>query len=133
MKYIVGAYLATISYMGFAQNEGYSNTISGLLSTKSVQTYWDYDSTMLRSEGRVNSKGWNDIGTKQGRWVFYYKNGKKEEVAHFDRGQLNGKVTRYYENGNLQQTGWFKWGIQDSIYSAFFDDGAPAEKGNYHF
>ena len=41
MKYIVGAYLATISYMGFAQNEGYSNTISGLLDTKTVQTYWD--------------------------------------------------------------------------------------------
>ena len=131
MKYILGLCLMGLAGISFGQEDGYSNTITGLLGVEKVRTYWDMDSTILRSEGYVNSKGWNDIGTKQGRWIFYYQNGKKQEIANYDRGQLNGKVSRFYENGKLQQTGWFKWGFQDSTYFSYFKNGAPAEEGNY--
>ncbi|MFT7613510.1 MAG: antitoxin component YwqK of YwqJK toxin-antitoxin module [Parvicellaceae bacterium] len=131
MKYFFGIIFTFSVAFAFAQPKGYSNSIDGLLSANKIITYWDFDSTIVRSVGYVNNKGWNDIGAKQGRWTFYYENGNKEEVANYDRGYLNGRVSRYYENGKVQQDGWFKWDIQDSLYKSFFPDGTPAEKGAF--
>ena len=131
MKQLLIIYIVSFSVFAHGQNEEYSSSINGLLGKEKVLTYWDFDSTQVRSEGYLNNKGWNDIGSKQGRWTFYYKNGNKEEIAIYDRGYLNGKVTRFYENGKIQQDGWFKWDLQDSTYRAFFNDGSKAEEGQY--
>ena len=78
MKQLLLIYIVSFSVFAHGQNEEYSSSINGLLGKEKVLTYWDFDSTQVRSEGYLNNKGWNDIGSKQGRWTFYYKNGNKE-------------------------------------------------------
>ena len=74
MKYILGLCLMGLAGISFGQEDGSSNTITGWVLKVHVL---GHGSTILRSEGYVNSKGWNDIN-KAGRWIFYYQNGKSK-------------------------------------------------------
>ena len=82
MKQLLLICIVSLSSLAHGQNEEYSSSINGLLGKEKVLTYWDFDSTQVRSAGYLNNKGWNDIGSKQGRWTFYYKNGNKEWIIN---------------------------------------------------
>ena len=73
-----------------------------------VVTYWDEKKKKIRSKGKYNYSGFSGIGKEDGKWEYWYENGKLEEVAHYNKGKLHGKVTKYWENGKKMQEGYFK-------------------------
>lgn len=105
---------------------------TGLLELKKEKTYWDRDSTKLRSEGYLQATGFGGVGDKFGKWKYYYENGQMEEIAHYYEGKYNGSVRQFYNNGKLKMEGTFFLGIPDGEFKAFYKNGKLAEEGMYH-
>lgn len=74
-------------------------------------------------------------GKKEGDWVWWYKNGKKQRYTQYKDGKKNGKCVWYYKNGvkkseitfinnqNIKQLSWNKSGqrIANPSFSSFSD------------
>ena len=54
---------------------GQGNHPEGLLKIEKVKTYWDKDSTLVRSIGFYNKSGYGSVGERTGLWRFWTKNG----------------------------------------------------------
>ena len=103
----------------------------GGLERTLVTTFWDRDSTMLRSRGHYNVSGFSGVGQKTGRWTYWYKNGAVEESSIYVNGKYHGKVTQLYPNEKIKHVGYFKFGIQDSVFTSYYENGQVQEKGAF--
>lgn len=103
----------------------------GLLELQEEKTYWDRDSTKLRSEGYLQVTGVRGVGEKFGKWKYYYENGQMEEIANYYKGRYNGSVRQFYDNGKLKMEGSFFMGIPDGKFKAKYENGNLAEEGTY--
>jgi antitoxin component YwqK of YwqJK toxin-antitoxin module len=43
----------------------------------------------------------DELGRKQGKWIYYYQNKDVNYIAHYLDGKLNGEFFAYRTNGNL--------------------------------
>ncbi len=68
----------------------------------SYQIYDYYKSGTLLMEGNSKTK---DGNSRQGEFIFYYKNGNKKSVSNYVKGRPNGKEVRWYENGSQKLIG----------------------------
>lgn len=61
-----------------------------------------YKSGVLKMEGNSKTK---DGFSREGEYVYYYKNGKKKRVENYLKSRLNGSFSEWYENGNPKLKG----------------------------
>ncbi len=97
----------------------------------------------------------DEIGRKQGTWIFYntfgekiseidFVNDKKEgierkfygynkvrEEIEFLNGVKDGQYTRYYFSGQVAQEGFYHEGKKDGKWTRYFEDGSTRQEGNY--
>ena len=107
------------------------NHPEGLLKIEKVKTYWDKDSTIVRSLGFYNKSGYGSVGERTGLWRFWTKKGVIEETVFYWMGFRHGKTQQFYPNGKLLAEGYYYLGIEDSLFKAYYNNGNLAEKGNY--
>ena len=103
----------------------------GLLKAKEEITYWDLDSTTIRSVGYYNNTSFTSVGQRVGEWKFFNKNGNIQEVTRYYMGLKHGRSVFFYENGKLKIQAFYFLGVADSIFKAFYENGQLAEKGDY--
>ncbi|WP_281309582.1 energy transducer TonB [Flavobacterium flavigenum] len=56
-----------------------------------------YKSGVLEMEGNSKTK---DGFSREGEYIYYYKNGKKKRIENYIKSRLNGSFSEWYENGN---------------------------------
>lgn len=108
------------------------------------------------SPGKEKNRNKTDeIGRKQGKWVFYntfgekiseidFVNDQKEGVERrfygYDRvkeeteylaGVKEGQYTRYYFSSQVQLEGSYKDGKKDGKWTRYFEDGSNRQEGSY--
>ena len=60
--------------------------IRKVLKIEKVKTYWDKDSTLVRSLGFYNKSGYGSVGERTGLWRFWTKKGIIEETVFYWMG-----------------------------------------------
>lgn len=130
MQKLLQLYFITLLLLISLNGKG-QTTEDGLLKVKKEITYWDLDSTKIRSVGFYNTTGFSHIGERVGKWSFFDKNGKIEEVTYYWEGFKHGPSTIYYPNSNKEIEAYFYLGVLDSIFKAYYEDGTLAEEGFY--
>lgn len=97
----------------------------------------------------------DEIGRKQGKWMFYNTFGEKiseidfvndtkegierkyygydkvKEETEFLGGVKEGSYTRYYFSGQTAQEGQYKDGKKDGKWTRYFEDGSIRQEGSY--
>ena len=97
----------------------------------------------------------DEIGRKQGKWMFYNTFGEKiseidfvndtkegverkyfgydkvKEETEFLGGVKDGQYTRYFFSGQTAQEGQYKDGKKDGKWTRYFEDGSIRQEGNY--
>ncbi len=98
----------------------------------------------------------DEIGRKQGKWMFYntfgekiseidFVNDKKEgierkfygydrvkEETEFLAGVKDGQYSKYYFSSQIQFEGAYKDGKKDSKWTRYFEDGSIRQEGSYN-
>ncbi len=98
----------------------------------------------------------DEIGRKQGTWIFYntfgekiseidFVNDQKEgierkfygynkvrEESEFLGGVKDGQYTRYYFSGQVAQEGFYHEGKKNGKWTRYFEDGSIRQEGNYN-
>lgn len=59
----------------------------------------------------------------QGMCTWYYENGRKSEVAYYDKGVLNGTMSGWYENGSKRYVMNFKNGTINGLFIRWYENG----------
>ena len=62
-------------------------------------------------------------GKKEGKWISWYKNGKKESEGTFKDGKKDGKWTDWYENGQKKEEETYKDGVKDGLFTDWYENG----------
>ncbi len=113
--------------------KGYKNGIP-----VGVYTYW-YDNGQKRSVGTYTKDHKTDSITKHGKWIHWYKNGRRKEELIYNRGKKDGRWTHWYKNGQKESevaymddipigenTYWYENGYRKS--TAFIINGLPTDE-----
>jgi antitoxin component YwqK of YwqJK toxin-antitoxin module len=75
---------------------------------KMVRTYWDFNSTIMQSEGYYYAdEFYGETTLKHGRWKYWDKNGNLEEEQIFVKGKPHGPATTYHSNGKKKSSRLF--------------------------
>ncbi|MBR2201338.1 MAG: hypothetical protein IJ894_11430, partial [Bacteroidales bacterium] len=90
-----------------------------------IVTYYDKNETVKKSEGDMKD------GHENGRWTYYYRNGKKYKETDFYMGVVNGRVAFYYENGNLMNEGNVVNNRTTGAYKEYYEDATLKAEGFY--
>jgi len=124
-------------------------------TSKKGDAYWivdNYLNGVKQMEG-LSLDPVNDI--YQGKIIWYFQNGNKFQVAHYQDGILNGHLKVYfengklkseteyiegkqdgkwkehYENGNLKETGFFEKGQKNGSWTTYYTNGKINQEGKY--
>jgi len=68
---------------------------------------------------------------RNGRWIYYYENGKVWSEGYFVNGKSEGLRITYFENGNKRYEGSYKNDLRTGIWKFYTEDGKPAEEIDY--
>ena len=75
--------------------------------------------------------GMIENGKKEGKWIRWYKNGRKKDESTYKDGELNGLVTSWYKNGQKKGEGFYKDGEPDGLITSWYKNGR--KKNEYIF
>jgi len=82
----------------------------------------------IQSTGTYSSK---DLTTKNGHFIFYTINGKKDEEGNYVDDEKNGIWTTYYSSGGKKLEGVYANGERDSIWTGWHENGQLELIGSY--
>lgn len=121
-----------------------------LLMKDSLGSYWACDrrayyegkdgfrlfdtSGQLLEEGARLLHICSQLSYREGKWSFYYPNGKLESTGVIDRRRLSGIWRYYYDNGRLKESVTYDTiycGLKNGLYESFTRDGKLIESGYY--
>lgn len=124
------------------------------VGTKFLVKDYFYSNNQLQMEGHYSNKKLKDE-TRQGLFVFYYKNGQKSSEGEYLDGKYDGKWTRWYKDGQVKSEGtydknqfigdWsfyhrngqvkftlnYKNGEPDGDFKSFYEDGSKYVETKY--
>lgn len=100
------------------------------LTKKSTQ-YWDFAKTQILSSGAYYKDPLGVTVLEHGKWEYFDRFGKLEEVRNYYKGKLNGAVVLKYPNGKNKQEGYFTLDKQDSVYRVWNELGNLEKEGYY--
>ncbi|GAB4301517.1 MAG: hypothetical protein Kow0068_24420 [Marinilabiliales bacterium] len=100
---------------------------SGLPSKVSYYK-WVGDKKVVVKEIRYYTNGekevegeYNDLHQKEGKWTYWYENGKKWSEGTFKNGLSDGKFTIYYQSGKKNYEASYKQGVPHGEW-IFYDE-----------
>jgi len=115
----------------FSQND----TINFTDEQNKKQGYWILTNHQKKLPGyRADQKveeGYFIDNKKEGKWVFYYRNGKTKHVLYYQHGVPDGKATFYYKNGTIRETGTWKNNRWVGEYRQYYENGNPKNHFKY--
>ncbi|CAL2101483.1 Antitoxin component YwqK of the YwqJK toxin-antitoxin module [Tenacibaculum sp. 190130A14a] len=82
-------------------------------------------------KGKVKSKGWMIGKNREGKWMYYFGNGKVFSEENYKDGKLEGVVRNYYPNGKLTEETYYKEGKKEGSSKVYTDDGILIEEVAY--
>jgi hypothetical protein len=96
-------YLDSLGKETTNRNHKYYRIIIEYNLDKTHYKFFDYyNSGVLYMQGKSESK---DELLKDGEFIFYYENGNKKTLSHYNKAKANGKHIEWYENGNKKLEG----------------------------
>ncbi len=98
--------------------------------------YTEEGKVMLSSvykAGKILEQGGiiNSLGKKDGKWVYYYSDGKIRKTGNYRDGLKQGEWIYYYSNGNIEQKGTYIDDEEDGLWILYNTDGIVIKKDNY--
>jgi antitoxin component YwqK of YwqJK toxin-antitoxin module len=61
----------------------------------------DQEQVAYHDNGQVHYRGWWRDEKQDGKWVYFYPDGKRSEVRHYKKGPLHGLLTKWNEKGEV--------------------------------
>lgn len=80
----------------------------------------------LTAIGIVLPNGWEN-----GKWAYYYQNGKKKAEGNYINGKKTGKWTFFYINGRVEQTGSYSAGKLSGFWRWYYKTGELLKEEYY--
>ena len=112
-----------------------NDTINLLDDQNQKQGYWIFTNQQKRLPGyQPNQKveeGYFVNNKKEGKWIFYFRNGKRKHVLFYENGVPDGKATFYYKNGTIKETGTWRNNRWVGEYKQYYENGNPKNHFNY--
>jgi len=69
-------------------------------------------------------------GKQEGRWTFWFNNGRKSSEGFYKNGIKDGLETLWYNNGRKELEGTYKDGKLDGLFTFWYEDGQKEIEGN---
>jgi len=117
--------------VSFSQND----TINYTDDQNKKQGYWVFTNKQKKLPGyQPNQKveeGYYVNNKKDGKWVFYYRNGKKKHILFYQDGIPDGKATFFYKNGTVRETGTWRNNRWVGEYKQYYENGNPKNHFSY--
>lgn len=85
-------------------------------------------STKVRTElsdGEYKIERFKNDTIKQGKFTYYFNNGKIQRVIYYRNNVINDRMKFYHKNGNLASEAIFKDGIVKDKFYNFHPNGKP--------
>ncbi|MDX1350544.1 MAG: hypothetical protein R3279_09865 [Putridiphycobacter sp.] len=77
-----------------------------------------YPNGQLKMSGKLNNNG-----QKEGIWISYFENGKKNSESNFKNGVNDGYSMVWYPNGNVRYFGDYKDGKKVGDWTFYNEEG----------
>jgi antitoxin component YwqK of YwqJK toxin-antitoxin module len=68
---------------------------------------------------------------RDGKWVYWYENGKIWSDGQFVKGKSEGKRTTYFENGKVRYEGFYKEDMRIGKWRFFDENGRMLQEVDY--
>lgn len=121
----------SILFMFFIAFQTTSQTVLKENLTKKKSLYWDFNQTQLQAIGSYYKDPLGETTKEHGKWEYYDRYGKLEEIRNYYKGKLHGAVILKYPTGKNKQEGYFKNDLQDSVYREWNEIGNLEVSGYY--
>ena len=123
--------IVVCNLFSFSQND----TINYTDDQNKKQGYWIFTNKQKKLPGyQPNQKveeGYYVNNKKDGKWVFYYRNGKKKHILFYQDGIPDGKATFFYKNGTVRETGTWRNNRWVGEYKQYYENGNPKNHFSY--
>ncbi len=100
------------------------------------QGYWVFTNKEKRLPGYTDDQKieeGNFINNKKdGKWTFYFNNGKIKHTLNYVNGVADGEATFYYKNGNIREQGTWRNNRWIGEYKMYYRNGNPKNVFNYN-
>jgi antitoxin component YwqK of YwqJK toxin-antitoxin module len=70
-------------------------------------------------------------GKREGKWIYWYENGKVWSDGMFVKGKSDGKRTTYFENGKVRYEGFYKEDMRVGKWRFFDENGRLLQELDY--
>lgn len=91
------------------------------------------NSFIYNNNGNLLSEGIVDKdGKKEGKWKYFYENGKIKAEGNYVSNQEQGQWTFYYNNGNVEQKGEYKNGKYNGLWTWYYENNSVKKEENYY-
>ena len=87
-----------------------------------------YISDKIQMTGAFKSKKFN---TRQGHFIYFYENGRKEMEGEFVKNKNEGKWVFWYENGQKKSEGIFRNNVRQGQWTYWHENGSIKSKGAF--
>lgn len=91
---------------------------------KAVVKFYD-ESQKLKTQGQMIGK------KREGKWMYYFSDGKTFSEENYKDGKLNGILKNYYPNGKLTQETEYKNNKKHGLSKTYTDGGILIEELTY--
>jgi antitoxin component YwqK of YwqJK toxin-antitoxin module len=85
-----------------------------------------YENGNKRVEGEYNKEG-----QKDGKWTYWYEDGKKWSEGYFSEGLNHKKRTTWHENGEMHYTGTYDKGKRVGVWKFYSEEGELVKEIDY--
>ena len=70
-------------------------------------------------------------GKREGLWIFWHPNGRKESEGNYHNGKEGGLWIYWYQNGQKREEGNYRNGKREELWISWWPNGQKATEGNY--
>lgn len=71
-------------------------------------------------------------GKLDGEEIYWYRNGKIDQIKNYKAGVLNGKVSARYQNGQLKVEAYYKNNFENGSFKSWYENGNKKEVFEYN-
>lgn len=120
----------------FGQSFVYEGDTVNKKESNKRQGKWVTLGKMLTNNNRYEPEQLVEVGEyennrKEGLWVKYYPNGKKQSEITYENGRPNGEFKLYYINGNIEEEGEWKNRMYSGSFKRYYEDGTLEQEKTF--
>jgi antitoxin component YwqK of YwqJK toxin-antitoxin module len=82
--------------------------------------------------GVIKVRGSFRFGKKNGKWMYFFPDGKLWSEAFFNNDKMNGESNVFHPNGQLMYSGHYKMDMADSVWMFYDSLGKLVETRDYN-